>query len=106
VGQFFVAEMGQFLMAGDTSAFSICERPHVLQVARGETLRFGEGGWEVGTEPVNHTRSPPLLRGQATAMHVRTMVADEEALPLQDGTDRMAEGVIKRLNDGGFGFIG
>ena len=83
----------------------LCERPHVLQVARGETLRFGEGGVEVGTEPVNHTRSPPLLRGQATAMHVRTMVADEEALPLQDGTDRMAEGVIKRLNDGGFGFI-
>jgi CspA family cold shock protein len=34
------------------------------------------------------------------------MLADEEALPLQDGTDRMAEGVIKKkLADKGFGFI-
>jgi len=34
------------------------------------------------------------------------MLAGEEALPLQDGTDRMAEGVIKKkLADKGFGFI-
>jgi CspA family cold shock protein len=34
------------------------------------------------------------------------MLADEEALPLQNGTDRMAEGVIKKkLADKGFGFI-
>jgi CspA family cold shock protein len=34
------------------------------------------------------------------------MLADEEALPFQGGTDRMAEGIIKKkLADKGFGFI-
>jgi len=34
------------------------------------------------------------------------MLTGEEAVPLQDGTDRMAEGVIKKkLADKGFGFI-
>jgi cold shock CspA family protein len=47
-----------------------------------------------------------VLGQQARApTHARAMLAVEEALPPQDGTDRMAEGVIKKLNDAGFGFI-
>jgi CspA family cold shock protein len=38
-------------------------------------------------------------------MQAPAILAVEEALPRQDGTDRMGEGVIKKLNDAGFRFI-